>query len=245
VVFGKVDPSAVQAGGAQVVKFNDLSGDEQNQLLASLPVMDNRDPAALTAKLVAMQEHIMKAKLAKLGQQGFKVDAENGQIFLDSASLGDALPAGAKGIQVLKMGEDKSGNMVTYGRLLVDNGTGGLSPSGPEAFLSATASDFSQAVLTAALAGKTAKIPEGSFLVIVVQGDNTLATVLGPDQKPLPGLKNLSVPAGTVVSAIGLLKSQDTGPGGWKGFLSQAEKKMKDMATSLSSMLNGVFLPSR
>jgi hypothetical protein len=215
VVFGKVDPSSVQAGGGtEVVRFNSLPADEQNQILASLPVMDNRDPAALTAKLVAMEERVMKAKLAKIGQQGFKVDTENGQIFFETAGWGlGTLLGGGKGLQVLKMGEDANGEVVAYGRMLINDSQGGLTPAGPEVFFSSVASAFSGAVLfeAARLTGVKvgpAVIPAGSYVVAVGRGQEASVTVLGPDQKPLPGLTDVRVPVGVVTGAVNELKIQ-------------------------------------
>ncbi|MBK8869823.1 MAG: hypothetical protein IPN19_01945 [Elusimicrobia bacterium] len=66
VVFGDKAPVAP---GVQVVKFSDLQANEQDQVLASLPAMDSRDPALITQQLVKMSEALNAAvAIKKLGE---------------------------------------------------------------------------------------------------------------------------------------------------------------------------------
>jgi hypothetical protein len=121
IAFGNVKNQTVN--GVQVTNFNSLSKEQQNDVLASLPVMDNRDPATITAKLVAMQNELLQARLQKLAaERGWKLDTEKGQIFMK-------IPGGA-GIQVMRMGEDRDGELDIEGRMLMASTDGaGFVPS--------------------------------------------------------------------------------------------------------------------
>jgi hypothetical protein len=104
--------------------------------------MDNRDPATITAKLVAMQNELLQARLQKLAaERGWKLDTEKGQIFMK-------IPGG-EGIQVMRMGEDRDGELVIEGRMLQERqGESGLVPSGPEVLMAPAQSAFARDLLS-------------------------------------------------------------------------------------------------
>ena len=138
----------VEGDGA--VDFNSLKPDDQTKVLSSLPVMDNRDSSAITAKLVSVQDGLNQAKMKKLAEdKGWKFDGEKSQLLLPIpkgiGAEGDTTEY--KGIQVLRMGEDANGSLVFEGRLLVDQG-GKLTPSGPEVYVADAGSEFVKALVS-------------------------------------------------------------------------------------------------
>ncbi len=114
VVFGDKAPVAP---GVQVVKFSDLQANEQDQVLASLPAMDSRDPALITQQLVKMSEALNAAvAIKKLGEA---LGMEVKDVFLQlpegmAAELG--LPKGTI-LNVTNMRMDENNEVILEGTL--------------------------------------------------------------------------------------------------------------------------------
>jgi hypothetical protein len=189
VVFGQ-NIAVLQhaAPGVYIVDYHALSPTAKRDLMSSLPVMDKRDPSMLTSKLVGLQQAIVTARLAHaaptLEKYGIKVDGD--KLILPIGLL-RGLPAGARAIQVLRIGQDEHQNPVYEGRLLMESPGGkGLEPSGFEVFISAASSGFSQALLRNAGVGAdhiSQSAKAGSETMTIVQRDKVLIETVTPGRK--------------------------------------------------------------
>ncbi|MBK8575471.1 MAG: hypothetical protein IPN90_07290 [Elusimicrobia bacterium] len=89
VVFGDKVPNVP---GVQVVKFNDLKANDQDQVLASLPSLDSRDPALITQKLVKMSESLrQQVALESMTARGFTLAEGKGDRMLFNPPAGIGL----------------------------------------------------------------------------------------------------------------------------------------------------------
>ncbi|MFW6134582.1 MAG: hypothetical protein ACOC5R_03290 [Elusimicrobiota bacterium] len=162
-----------------IVKFNNLSLKEQTEVLGSLPVMDKKDPALLTAKMVAMQEKINKEKLLKLAQErGWKFDSDNNTIMLPVPEASN-LTENTKGIRVERTAQDSKGRLVLQGVLLIDGGSGSGMRDGKEIYLASAESSFSKELI-----GKK-KIEKGNTLIAVVHEDKIYCEVFDGDNRKI------------------------------------------------------------
>ena len=121
VTFGvKPTKDGIQSN-ASIVDFNKLDKKEQNEILASLPVMGDKDASLITAKLVGMQNDIMQQKIAKMAQaNGWKFDTETSQLFINlplailDVALDDKPGSGTEG-SLPEFGEGAQNDVILEG----------------------------------------------------------------------------------------------------------------------------------
>ncbi|MCP3660210.1 MAG: hypothetical protein GY830_07865 [Bacteroidetes bacterium] len=193
VVFS--DKVSSLGSGVKVKQFSKLDKKEQNDILASLPVMNDKDPAMLTSKLVSMQDELKQAQIMKLAKaKGWSYDSENNTLTMDVA--------GTKlGMQVLRMGEDKDGKLIIQGRELVDRG-GKLEATGAEIWIADADSSFGEILLKGQ---DTSSFPIGAQLIAIVKGAVTNLNIIDSDQK---NVMKVDVGSNKLTLAVKTLKGQ-------------------------------------
>ena len=164
--------------GDGVVDFNSLKPDDQTKILSSLPVMDNRDSSAITAKLASVQDGLNQAKMKKLAEEkGWKFDGEN---------LTEDIPKRIKTgddkeyalINYSDVGKDMSGELVFHGNMFTKEGM----EKGPEVFRAGANSLFAKTLLSGVGeegASLIKDIKAGDDILAVVAGGKVIVNIIG------------------------------------------------------------------